>query len=431
MSHHPSTWSRIPRWQKLAFLAPVVAVVAMWSSGIGSSADRDPRAASPTALPTIPTDGFEAPASVTRAASPTDGSLRPGASNGGTVQVGADPTAEGVDGIPTAALLAYQRVEAVLAQADPTCHLTWELVAAIGRVESDHGRYGDSTLTEDGRSEPGIYGIALNGRDGVALISDSDRGVLDQDQVFDRAVGPMQFIPTTWGLVGVDGDGDEVRDPQDIDDAALAAGVYLCAGDLDLSTAEGLRVAIHGYNHSDSYVTVVLAIMRAYAAGSFAEVDNTAPANGALAVAPDDQGSQGPDPSRPDRHGERPDHNPGADDGGDGPGGGDHYPGGGGGNNPGGGNHGGTGANNAGGNGGTGGGDDGPPKPVEDTVTETVDPVVKATARCTAALTNAGIDPSGRPLDDCIDAYLEGGMSAVDSLIGDLLDLLDLGILGL
>ncbi len=60
----------------------------------------------------------------------------------------------------------------------------------------------------------------------------------------------MQFIPSTWDIVGVDADGDGQKNPQDIDDAALATAVYLCAGTQDLSTTEGQRAAVFSYNHS-------------------------------------------------------------------------------------------------------------------------------------------------------------------------------------
>ena len=127
-----------------------------------------------------------------------------------------------VNGIPSAALAAYQRAETVINAADTSCHLPWQLVAAIGRVESDHGRVHGSHLTSEGLARPAIYGLPLDGTQGTARIGDTDAGLLDHDTEFDRAVGPMQFIPSTWAVVGVDADGDSQRDPQDIDDAALA-----------------------------------------------------------------------------------------------------------------------------------------------------------------------------------------------------------------
>ena len=178
------------------------------------------------------------------------------------------------NGIPSAALNAYQRAESVMNAADKGCHIPWQLIAAIGRVESDHGRYGGNTLGVDGISRPGIYGIALNGRNKTHAISDTDAGQYDDDEVWDRAVGPMQFIPSTWSVVGVDADGDARRNPQDIDDAALASAVYLCSGDDDLSTEPGQRKAVHRYNHSDEYVDLVLSIMNAYAAGDYTSVPN-------------------------------------------------------------------------------------------------------------------------------------------------------------
>ena len=83
-------------------------------------------------------------------------------------------------------------------RADPGCHLPWTLLAGIGRVESDHGRYGGSVLGNDGVPRPAIVGVALNGKGPVAAIHDTDNGAFDGDTVWDRAVGPMQFIPSTW-----------------------------------------------------------------------------------------------------------------------------------------------------------------------------------------------------------------------------------------
>ncbi|MFC6344464.1 lytic transglycosylase domain-containing protein, partial [Nocardioides hankookensis] len=177
-------------------------------------------------------------------------------------------------GIPAAALAAYQRAETVINSADPGCHLSWQLIAAIGRVESDHGRTNGNTLDAQGVATPGIYGPPLNGGDGTSRISDTDAGQYDADTTWDRAVGPMQFIPSTWSVVGVDADGDGQRNPQDVDDAALATAVYLCSGGDDLGTTAGQRSAVLRYNHSQSYVDLVLSIMAAYLDGEFTSVPN-------------------------------------------------------------------------------------------------------------------------------------------------------------
>ena len=179
-----------------------------------------------------------------------------------------------VDGIPSASLLAYQRASDTLEQADPACHLPWPLIAAIGKVESDHGRYGNNTVGPDGVSRPGVYGIALDGASGTPSISDTEGGSLDGDPVHDRAVGPMQFIPASWAVVAVDGDGDGDKNPQDIDDAALATAVYLCAGPEDLATPSGAESAILRYNHSDEYVALVLSIAEDYSNGDYSMVPN-------------------------------------------------------------------------------------------------------------------------------------------------------------
>ncbi|WP_328525922.1 lytic transglycosylase domain-containing protein [Kribbella sp. NBC_00359] len=177
------------------------------------------------------------------------------------------------NGIPNAALKAYSRAQQVLAQVDPGCHLPWTLVAAIGRVESNHGRFGGNALNSQGVAVPGIYGPRLDGVN-TAKIADTDAGAFDGDGAFDRAVGPMQFIPGTWRSMGVDGDGDGVRNPQDIDDAAMSTAVYLCSGKTDLSKASDLESAVLRYNHSQQYVDLVVSIAKAYAGGSWIAVGN-------------------------------------------------------------------------------------------------------------------------------------------------------------
>jgi membrane-bound lytic murein transglycosylase B len=239
---------RFGRLQKASALVPLALLSAAWTAslaGVGvtsASAGEEPGRTLPDGT-AIPTEAIEAPASVS-----APGVVAPGIEGDPDKAVARASTS----GIPAAALAAYQRAETVINTADKSCNIPWQLVAAIGRVESDHGRANGNTLNADGLAEPGIFGIALDGRQGTAVITDTDAGLIDSDAEFDRAVGPMQFIPSTWSVVGVDADGDAERNPQDIDDAALAAAVYLCSGNDDLGTEEGQRTAVYRYNHSQA-----------------------------------------------------------------------------------------------------------------------------------------------------------------------------------
>ena len=176
----------------------------------------------------------------------------------------------GENGIPSVAVDAYMQAADQLADDDPTCGIRWTLLAAIGRVESNHGRFGGAQLRDDGYGTKPIRGIPLNGSPNVALIRDTDAGELDGDTTYDRAVGPMQFIPSTWKSVGVDANDDGKRDPNNIFDAAQGAAVYLCRGDADLRDVDARARAVRSYNNADEYVRVVLNLADMYESG---EVD--------------------------------------------------------------------------------------------------------------------------------------------------------------
>ena len=163
-------------------------------------------------------------------------------------------------GIPSVAFTAYTRAAAAV---PAVCRLRWSLLAAIGRVESDHGRFGGATLQVDGVAAPPIIGLPLNGA-GTALVADTDHGRLDGDAAYDHAVGPMQFIPSTWARYASDGNGDSSADPFNVYDAALAAARYLCTAGGDLGSAAGQARAVLAYNHSASYVATVLTLAAAY-----------------------------------------------------------------------------------------------------------------------------------------------------------------------
>ena len=202
------------------------------------------------------------------------------------------------DGIPSIALLAYEQAATREAALRPACGLTWPLLAAIGRVESNHGRFAGAVLHADGLSTPRIIGIALNGH-GTALIRDTDHGRLDGDTVYDHAVGPMQFIPSTWARWGVDANHDGVKDPFNIFDATAAAADYLCAAGRNLTTAAGQEVAIRSYNDSDSYIATVMRLEAVYARdiGITVPVLPTAPTSGRVDRPPLPPVNPGPPPA--------------------------------------------------------------------------------------------------------------------------------------
>lgn len=164
-----------------------------------------------------------------------------------------DSTADAID-VPLVALHAYWRAS----QLAP-CRIPWWVIAGIGRVESGHGSAHGSALTAEGDTTVHILGIQLNGSGGTAAIGDTDGGRLDGDSAFDRAVGPMQFLPGTWNRWASDRNADGTADPHNIYDAAGAAARHLCYSRGDLDTEPKIRAALLAYNRSVPYGTKVLA----------------------------------------------------------------------------------------------------------------------------------------------------------------------------
>ena len=138
--------------------------------------------------------------------------------------------------------------------APAACRLRAEVLAAIAQVES--GSAGGQAL-QGHRVVPGVYGPLLSGGE-VAAVADTDEGRLDGDAEWDRAVGPMQFIPSAWAAFGSDGDGDGTADPQNVYDAVVTTSLYLCSGGRDLSVPTELAAAILSYNRSGPYLLAVL-----------------------------------------------------------------------------------------------------------------------------------------------------------------------------
>ncbi|WP_433354350.1 lytic murein transglycosylase [Microtetraspora malaysiensis] len=143
-----------------------------------------------------------------------------GAKTGGGTRPGGGGTGQGLVGRPESYLELYRRSAGVCPG------LSWSVLAAIGQVESGHGR-------NNGPSSAG-------------------------------ALGPMQFMPATWKTYGVDGDGDGKADIWSAYDAVPSAAKYLCANGA-AKGGEKLRKAVWFYNHSWDYVNRVLGLAEAYA----------------------------------------------------------------------------------------------------------------------------------------------------------------------
>jgi membrane-bound lytic murein transglycosylase B len=151
----------------------------------------------------------------------------------------------------------------------PSCRAGWNTLAGTGRIESGHGTHAGNHLRDDGRPAVPILGPALDGRPGFAATRATPRSTaLHGNPTWDHAMGPMEFVPSTWERWASDGDGDRRRDVQDIDDAVYAAGRYLCASEADLTPGEGWQRAILSYNHSDEYAADVLDAANRYASAS-------------------------------------------------------------------------------------------------------------------------------------------------------------------
>lgn len=192
---------------------------------------------------------------------------------------GSEPTVDGIaglvdvawaqqvsaaTGIPLRALQAYAGVAIAKRAENPGCNLGWNTLAGIGDAESSHGQHDGSGIDLDGTVDPPIHGIVLDGAD-VDRIPDSDGGAIDGDAEWDRAVGPMQFIPESWRNWGTDASGDGVADPQNIDDATLATANYLCRAGGDLGVPDNWRKAIASYNSAPSYSAAVSSVAIRYA----------------------------------------------------------------------------------------------------------------------------------------------------------------------
>ncbi|MVU81897.1 lytic transglycosylase [Nocardia sp. ET3-3] len=229
---------------------------------LAAASARDASMSTPTDTPADQAVGLvpaapEAPRKLSAMTPPADGNPL----FAGTVPLHdiALPGGSGVLGIPEIVLAAYRNAELALQSSDPNCHLPWYLLAGIGRIESNHADNGRTDAA--GTTVTPIYGPALDGTlPGNEIIKAADGN-------FVRAVGPMQFLPSTWSVYAANGKGSGTPDPNNVFDAALAAGKYLCSGGMDLSDPQQQLRAVLRYNNSVSYAANVLSWANAYKTG--------------------------------------------------------------------------------------------------------------------------------------------------------------------
>ncbi|MFD0413668.1 lytic transglycosylase domain-containing protein [Streptomyces sp. NPDC127108] len=257
--------------------AAVAALAASQAPGVTNDQARDDRAGAADTTPSPDGDSATGDSPYYTDLPPLHSPVPPSSKPGGGVAIG-DKEA----GLPATVLDAYKKAEAAVRTSRPGCNLPWQLLAAIGKVESGQARGG--RVDADGTTLTPILGPVLDGN-GFAKITDTDRGAFDGDTTHDRAVGPMQFIPSTWASWQQDGNADGKKDPNNIYDAALGAAHYLCAGGRDLADKDDLHAAILSYNRSTEYLNTVLSWLEYYRKGTHEVPDGTG-------VLPDDRSDE-------------------------------------------------------------------------------------------------------------------------------------------
>ncbi|WP_435061359.1 NlpC/P60 family protein [Amycolatopsis thermoflava] len=172
--------------------------------------------------------------------------------------------------IPERALIGYATGELTLREEDPGCHLSWVTLAGIGKASTNHGRFGGGSLAADGTLTKALGAVPLTGAAGEAATE--SRG------------GPMQLTQAEWQRAGARGD------IQDIDDASVAAGRTLCAGNTDLQSGQGWWKAIEHYRDSDLFRQQALGNAQLYAQLSLDPASASAPSVRATRFALDQLG---------------------------------------------------------------------------------------------------------------------------------------------
>src|SRR5690606_16082599 len=138
--------------------------------------------------------------------------------------------------VPLRAVQAYARTAVSQRDAWPECDPRWNTLAGVGPADSAQGKLGGAGLDAGAASGQRRRGTTINGRSGTrAIKATQESPAVHGDEEWDRAVGPFQFLTSSWEQYGGDADGYGRADPHDIDDAALGAANHLCDRERDLA----------------------------------------------------------------------------------------------------------------------------------------------------------------------------------------------------
>lgn len=158
----------------------------------------------------------------------------------------ATTTLAGGLGIPERVLAAYRNAETQTPVLAAGCEVSWTVTAGIWKITANHTNLAGHTLSSDGRVTPPLTHPP-------------------SDDSTEERLGPGGIPASVWSEIGVDGGKDGRVDPQQVDDAALTAAIYLChltpGGVLDDA---GLSVALAGYNPQPGWAERVMAWINYY-----------------------------------------------------------------------------------------------------------------------------------------------------------------------
>jgi len=136
------------------------------------------------------------------------------------------------------------------------CNISANILHAVGRAASNNGQLDGHQFDSAATLEPALFGQTGDGtQTNLAVLVDSDEGLIDGDVVWDRPVGPFQILPASWERYGFDANHDGLADPQNLWDAAASAANFLC--EMGAGNGGFEHIALRNYAGSNDLFTTM------------------------------------------------------------------------------------------------------------------------------------------------------------------------------